>query len=173
MLMVAPEACNCRKCGVNIAKGEHFSFSGGPHHLACTPDTQDWEMAKAANFYRPQNRSQENTGWTTVGTIAAFLYAAVPIAVLLWALAPGHAYSYFIFLRVVVCACAALFAMMFFDQQRKHWLFAFVAIALLYNPFLRVHLTRDIWIVLNLLTVAAFVAGFAALWFEARRGSRK
>jgi hypothetical protein len=173
MLMVAPDSCSCRKCSVHIAKGERISWAGGPYHLACTPVPADWDTAKAANFYKAAPAGDPKTKpWSRGDMAAAGLMTVIPVIVLLIALAPGHPYGYFIFLRWVVCAGAILFVAMFHGHQLHRWLYGFGFIALLYNPFIRVHLTRDIWAVVNLLTIAAFMAGFVVLWIRSRRAAK-
>ena len=174
MLMVAPDSCSCRKCSVHIAKGEHISWAGGPYHLACTPIPEDWDTAKAANFYKAMPASDSKTKpWAWGDFVAAGLMTVIPVVVLLIALAPGHPYSYFIFLRWVVCAGALLFVAMFHGHQFYRCMYGFGFIALLYNPIIRVHLTRDVWAILNVLTIAAFVTGFVVLWMSSRRAAKQ
>lgn len=110
--------------------------------------------------------------WSRGDFATAALMTVIPVIVLLVALLPGHAYSYFIFLRVIVCACALMFVAMFHGALIHPWMYGFGFIVLLYNPIIRVHLTRDIWAVLNMLTIAAFVAGFVVLWLRSRRAAK-
>lgn len=167
MLMVAPDSCSCRKCGVRIEKGEHISWANGPYHLACTPNSDDWNAAKAAHFFRPSaTQDSKAKPWSWGNLSVAALITIIPVIVLLVALAPGHPYRYFIVLRWVVCAGALLFVAMFHSHQLHRWMYGFGFIAFLYNPIIRVHLTRDIWMVLNMLTIAAFVAGFVLFWVK-------
>lgn len=164
MLMVAPDSCSCRRCSVEIAKGEHISWAGGPYHLACTPVQQDWEAAKAANFYRQvPAQDAKRKPWSKGDLATVALIAAIPVVVLLWAMLPGHPYSYFIFLRWVVCAAALLFVVLFHSHALVRWMYGFGFIALLYNPIFPVHLTRTIWLVLNVATIVAFAVGLAVL----------
>jgi hypothetical protein len=74
------------------------------------------------------------------------------------ALFPRLPYSYFVFLRVVVFCCGAYLIYQSFQRKRLllSWLL-FVAVVL-YNPFFKIALTRPIWRVVNLLTIALFVA---------------
>jgi len=101
------------------------------------------------------------------------LVTIVPVLVLLLALAPGHPYGYFIFLRWVVCVAALIFLPMFHGHQLYGWMYAFGFIALLYNPIFRVHLTRDIWMVLNVVTIVVFAAGFVVIWTRSRRTAKE
>lgn len=79
---------------------------------------------------------------------------AIAGLVLLWALYPGNPYGYYIFLRWVCCACFAYLTWHTVKTQQEAWGWAFGIVAILYNPIVPVHLTRAIWSVLNLLTIA-------------------
>ena len=89
--------------------------------------------------------------------------AAILIIVLLWGIQSGNPYGYYVFLRMVVSAGAFVFFSIFSGEKRKTLVVLFVAVAILYNPFFPVHLTREKWIVFNVATIAAFGIGFA-LW---------
>jgi len=74
-------------------------------------------------------------------------------------------YWYYNLLRLAVFAVSAWIA---YEQWRiddaiSGWVVAFGLIALLYNPFLPVHLTREIWSVLNIGTAALFLGHLVAL----------
>ena len=74
-------------------------------------------------------------------------------------------YAYYIFLRLFVCAASAYLAYQHFvhGDAVDRWVVLLVAIALLYNPFIPIYLTREIWILVNLITATAFVLHFALL----------
>ena len=82
----------------------------------------------------------------------------VPACLLLLALLPWP-YGFYTFLRLSVCIVCAWLAY----QQWKHdnaisaWVVVLGTVALLYNPLLTVHLTREIWSVLNLVTAFVIV----------------
>lgn len=87
-----------------------------------------------------------------------------PAALLAGALLPWP-YGYYELLRLAVCAVSAWIA---YEQWRHDdavsgWVVAFGGIAMLYNPLLPVHLTREIWSVLNLASAAAFLLHLRAL----------
>lgn len=81
-----------------------------------------------------------------------------PAALLLLALLPWP-YGFYTFLRLGVClVCAWLaYEQWKLDYAVSAWVVVLGAIALLYNPLLTVHLTREIWSVLNLLTAFVIV----------------
>ncbi len=98
-----------------------------------------------------------------VGTVALLVVALLP-----WS------YGYYAFLRLVVFAVSVWIGY----EQWKHddavsgWVVAFGAVALLYNPLLPVHLTREIWTVLNLATAMLFLWHFRELGRLVARLSR-
>ncbi len=71
------------------------------------------------------------------------------------AMLPGMPYSYFMLVRVVTCAVMTVMASRLFDQRREPWAWGCVAVAILFNPVFKVHLTRDLW---------WFLDGGAAVW---------
>ena len=85
----------------------------------------------------------------------------VPAILLLLALFPWP-YGFYIFLRLGISIVGAWLAY----EQWKHddavsgWVLAFGVTALLYNPLIPIHLTREIWSVLNIATAGLFVGHF-------------
>jgi len=77
----------------------------------------------------------------------------IPIAMLLWALYPDNPYGYYILLRFVCCACFAYIAFRYNKAGMTGWVWAFVVAAIIYNPFIQVHLSREIWSVANIATI--------------------
>lgn len=69
-------------------------------------------------------------------------------------------YGYYMFLRLAVCAYAVF---VFTQEQKKGVCFGSVAaaaIALLYNPIFRVHLEKEIWMGVNVVTAVVLVIVF-------------
>ena len=87
-----------------------------------------------------------------------------PAALLVIAVLPLP-YAYYTFLRLFVCAASAYLAYQHFvhEDSVDRWVVLLVAIALLYNPFIPIYLTREIWILANLITATTFVLHFALL----------
>lgn len=70
-------------------------------------------------------------------------------------------YGYYTLLRIVICGSGAFGAFLIYAAYQRRWYSVpFAAapaiIALLYNPLIPVHLTRDIWLPINLFCVALF-----------------
>lgn len=84
----------------------------------------------------------------------------VPAAMLLGALAELP-YGYYTLLRIVVCACCLVIlyqAHMVLERTVSVWTVALGAMALLFNPLVRVHLTREIWAPIDVVCAAVLIA---------------
>ena len=89
-----------------------------------------------------------------------------------WALYPGNPYGYYVLLRLV---CCLLFMVMFFfhiamikDKRPVEyptdligWLGVFLLLAVIFNPIIQIHLTREIWSFLNIATIIVL----GAFWY--------
>ena len=89
---------------------------------------------------------------------------AGPVVMLVAALLPWP-YGYYNFLRFCVCGAASFLAYQQWthDDAASKWVVILGAIALLYNPLVPIHLTREIWTLLNVGTAMAFVGHFRSL----------
>ena len=91
---------------------------------------------------------------------------------LLWALNPDNPYGYYILLRWVCCGVFAYLAFKASGQDQQGWAWVLGITAAVYNPVIRVHLNREIWSVVNLITIGIAVASIFAINFsEEKRGS--
>jgi len=68
-------------------------------------------------------------------------------------------YGYYIFLRWITCAIALFVAFTAYDWHKlwAMWLFGFIA--LLFNPLIPVHLSRQLWQPIDLICSFLFVLG--------------
>jgi len=82
---------------------------------------------------------------------------------LLWALNPANPYGYYILLRWVCCGIFAYLAFKALDQGYQGWVWVLGITAAVYNPIFRVHLTREIWSVVNAVTIGIAVASVFAV----------
>lgn len=87
-----------------------------------------------------------------------------PVLLLFMAVLPWP-YGYYVFLRLALCLISVTIA--FFqwkhDDALSGWVVVFSGIAVLYNPLVPIHLTKEIWIFLNLATACLFFGHFLAL----------
>ena len=87
---------------------------------------------------------------------------AIAGVMLLWALNPANPYGYYILLRWVCCAAFTYLALKAHSQGKEGWVWVLGVMAVIYNPIIRIHLTREIWSVLNIATaVVAILSVFA------------
>ena len=69
----------------------------------------------------------------------------------------------FVAVRVVVCFASAYAAVKAYQTKREVWTWLLGANAALYNPFVLVRLTRDIWNVVDLADIALLISAGVAL----------
>jgi hypothetical protein len=77
----------------------------------------------------------------------------VASGMLLWALTPANPYEYYILLRWVCCAVFAFLAIRAHACKQQGWAWILGVTAGVYNPIVPVHLTREIWSVINVVTL--------------------
>lgn len=77
----------------------------------------------------------------------------VPAGLLVFALVPLP-YGFYILLRLIVCVVSVWLAYVQWkhDDAISGWVVVLVIIALVYNPIIVVHLTREVWTIINLVT---------------------
>jgi hypothetical protein len=86
----------------------------------------------------------------------------IAAAVLLGALG-GWPYGYYTLLRWVTCAAAVFVAVAVYDWKRTAWVWVFGFVAVLFNPLVPVHLSREIWQPIDVVTAVLFTAAALAL----------
>lgn len=72
--------------------------------------------------------------------------------VLFLALFDGWQYGFFTLLRFVVCGATAYMAWKLYKEDRSGWSWFFGFIAILFNPIIPIHLSRDVWIFIDAIT---------------------
>jgi hypothetical protein len=74
---------------------------------------------------------------------------------LLIAIAPMP-YGYYQFLRITITVVTGINAYDLYQKKQNNWLVAFVAIVILYNPIIVIHLDKAIWKPINIVTAVFF-----------------
>ena len=87
----------------------------------------------------------------------------VSIAVLLPAVYWQAPASYQFALQLVVSAGAILVAWQGYRSEKQIWAIGFVAIAVLFNPFQPLTFSREMFLWLNLISIATFLASLVVL----------
>jgi len=83
----------------------------------------------------------------------------VPAVLSLLALAP-FPYGFYVLLRVIVCASCTYLAAAEFRAGGNGWGFGLALIALIFNPLIPIHLGREVWSALNVLTAGGLLIHF-------------
>lgn len=73
------------------------------------------------------------------------------------ALFDGWQYGFFTALRFVVFSSTAYVAYLAYQEQKEGWVWLLGAIAVLFNPFIPIYLTRDVWIVIDFVTLVTLL----------------
>lgn len=94
---------------------------------------------------------------------AQFMPQIVAILLLLWALNPENPYGYYVLLRFVLCCICAFLAFRALKSGNDTWAWILGATAVIYNPIIRIHLTREIWSMVNIATVVELAITVGAL----------
>lgn len=135
--------------------------------LPLTGKGSDLPRAPAQRHVRPASGSPERAPADNRRLVVLRHHASVwvaPAILLIAALFPWP-YGYYGLLRLAVFVVSAWIAyeQWRFDDAASGWVVAFGGVALLYNPFMPVYLTREIWSVLNIATAVLFFAHLRAL----------
>jgi len=93
--------------------------------------------------------TKEYTEYRNVVTVVSIFMLFLAIARL--------PYGYYIFLRWVVCATALFSAWTAYEYKCKFWVFVMGGIAILFNPIIPVYLTKDIWVIIDLIVAILFL----------------
>ena len=65
-------------------------------------------------------------------------------------------YAYYQVLRWIVCAIAAYSAYLAYQSKKVGWTWIFGIIAVLFNPIIPIHLTREIWQPIDVIVAIIF-----------------
>ena len=82
---------------------------------------------------------------------------------LLWALSPENPYGYYILLRWICCAAFAYLAVQALAQEKEGWVWILGVTAAVYNPIIRINLGREVWSVINVVTIAIAIVSLFVL----------
>ncbi len=81
------------------------------------------------------------------------------------ALLDGWQYGFFTILRFVVFSTTAYVAYLAHQDQKEGWTWLLGAIAVLFNPLIPIHLTRDVWVVIDFITAISLIFAMFKLKF--------
>lgn len=93
---------------------------------------------------------------------------ALMCGLLLWALNPENPYAYYVLLRWICCPTFAYLAVEAFGSRKREWGWILGVLAAVYNPLVPVHLTREIWAVVNVATIVITIGSIVAFRRDVR-----
>ena len=96
-------------------------------------------------------------GQTTKCTSSSLIVRILCIILLLWALIPINPYGYYILLRWVCFPCFLYLSFFSYEKGQIPWVWIFGVSAGIYNPIFRVHLGREIWCVVNVISILLLI----------------
>ena len=85
---------------------------------------------------------------------------------LLLAIPPMWPYAYYESLRIVVTIVAVMGAYRAHQQDLQQWTWIMVAIAILFNPVVPIHLSKETWVIPDIIAAVFMFAAAAALTKE-------
>jgi len=91
------------------------------------------------------------------------LIPAAIAALMLFGALGDWPYGYYLTLRLVVCGISAYTAFVAYEWQQTWAAWLFAGIALLFNPFVPVHLPKELWQVIDVACGVLFIAIMAIL----------
>lgn len=66
-------------------------------------------------------------------------------------------YGYYQLLRVAICGISAWVLYVRKGQSVNPITYCLWAVAIIYNPFVSIHLTRELWLIINMATILLFL----------------
>lgn len=82
------------------------------------------------------------------------------------ALFGGLPYGFFTLLRFVLFASSAYVAWMAYEANNEKWVWIFGFLAVLFNPFIVIHLNREVWSVIDLIVGIFMIVSVFVLKLE-------
>ena len=92
----------------------------------------------------------------------------IAAAFLLLAIFGGWPYGFFTLLRFVVFASSAYVAWLAYETHKEKWVWIFGFIAVIFNPFIPIHLNRELWSVIDFIVGAFMVVSVFILNLETK-----
>lgn len=90
----------------------------------------------------------------------------VAVVFLFLALFNGLPYGFFTLLRFVVFVLSSYIAWMTYEEQKEKWVWIFGFLAVLFNPFIVIHLNREIWSVIDFIVGVFMIVSVFVLKLE-------
>ena len=94
----------------------------------------------------------------TVLDHAAHVLAVIAAIVILLSFIEGTwSYKFYVYRRSIVFIAAVYISTLAYINKKEWYLWPFLAIAVLFNPFVSINLDKDVWRVVDLLAALTFI----------------
>lgn len=93
---------------------------------------------------------------------------AIAVVMLMVALNPSNPYEYYILLKWICCAIYSYLALQAYRQDKEAWMWILAVIAGIYNPIIKLSLTREFMLVINSITIGITIVSI----FEIQKDSK-
>lgn len=146
-----------------LAESQRISEVNQAIREAAKPTGADSSSGSAApvGVSAPTDSTPTSGIWTHASAAAACV-------VLAGAFADGNPYGYFTILRVLVCGTLAILALRAVSHDFVRWAGVLGVGSLMYNPLVPLHLGRELWQPINLITIGLIVIFTVYLWWHER-----
>ena len=94
------------------------------------------------------------------------IFSVVSALFLFGALLEGWPYGYFTLLRIVVSVTSGYIAYNTYRLIKEFWMYSFGFLTILFNPIAPIHLSRDMWIVIDFIVAVFMVVSIFKLNLE-------
>jgi hypothetical protein len=127
--------------------------SGESEPVEFSPYLHTWERHPAANGFSEQQLDE-----IPLITVYPAVIPSVIGAFFLLVGFLGAPYEFYVVLRWAVTSMAIWMCTIARGQKRTVWVVAFTGIALLFNPFIPVNMTREFWVLPDIFGVVLFAS---------------
>jgi len=100
---------------------------------------------------------QEKRSRTILDHLAYILGVLAAIVILISFLKAEWSYKFYVYRRSIVFISAVYIASMAYIDKKEWYLWPFLAIAVLFNPFVSITLAQEAWRVVDLLAALTFI----------------
>ncbi|MBM2813471.1 MAG: hypothetical protein HW421_233 [Ignavibacteria bacterium] len=89
-----------------------------------------------------------------------FIVARIIVAILIALAFLKLPYGYYTLLKFITSIVLVFGLILYLSSKKIYWVAIFGLFALIYNPVFPLHLGRDIWEIINILTIAVIIISF-------------
>ena len=79
-------------------------------------------------------------------------------------------YGYYIFMRWLITIIAGICSYDAWKKGKTSWVWAFVAIVVLFNPILPIYLSKEVWTPIDIISAIVFLSSIGAVKVSEKKG---